>query len=87
MFPRVVGLVVLFVLLAAGLTFLFPHNNNNNNNCEDVKRAHDAWLHREPIRDRAELREEIMALLQDNACDGVTPLVLRKVLLDMEAVR
>lgn len=55
-------------------------------NCEGVKQAQEFWMHT-VVNNRTDLRAEIVELLQDNACDGITPAVLRKVLLDMSLVQ
>lgn len=68
--------------LAIGLVFAWLAYDREPTNCDAVKAAHEKWLNT-PALDVGRVTQEIHDLLIPNRCGGITPEVMRKVLLDV----
>ncbi len=78
----------IFILCVSSFTFwvmqqVFPPGDMG---CDRVAEARKKWMNTPPTN-QSEVVEEIIDLTQPNKCDGITPDSLRKMLLDIVAVR
>ena len=75
-------LCVAALAAATLMLMLYLLHPTRNDGCDAVSYA-DWWMDKE-ITNHTDMETEIRGVIIDNRCDGITPLRLRKVLLDMD---